>query len=167
VDGRTDALRRVTLLSPLVCAGSCLTVLCVCWFAIEPVLSGFQVRAASTEDVRAFLVILGAQTIIRNSAAGYAMYVASSGSSRQMAAPLLIEIALALTIAMPLGWLYGESALLYGLITASLIGSLFTSKVMTMLGERQRIGAGWSFLSLLGAQAGVTALWWLMVTVSS
>src|SRR5580658_8562736 len=112
--GDTKSLQRVALFSPILCAGSCLAVLCFCWYAMGPVLHALTVRAANIDDIRMFLALLGFQTIIRNAAAGYAMYIASAGSSRQMGAPLVIEIVLAFSVAVPVGWFYGERALLYG-----------------------------------------------------
>jgi hypothetical protein len=162
VDGRQALLKSITLASPTVCAASCLVVLLICWFSIEPVLHRLEVRAANFEDVRAFLAILGLQTVVRNAAAGYAMYIASTGTSGQMAAPLLIEIALTFMVAVPLGWFFGENALLYGLIVAGLLGSLYSSRILASLDSRNRITAGRSFGALLGAQLFFAALWWLI-----
>jgi hypothetical protein len=127
-----------------------------------PVLERFLVRAASLEEIRAFLAILGLQTVVRNAAAGYAMYIASSGTSRQMAAPLLIEIGLAFTIAVPLGWWFGENALLFGLMLSGLLGSLYSSLVLASLPHHHRISAGSAFIFLLGAQALFSSLWWFI-----
>jgi hypothetical protein len=162
VSGDLVSLQRVTLLSPVFCAASCLVVLFACWFSTGPVLSALGVRAASVEDVRVFLAILGLQTVVRNAAAGYAMYIASCGSSSQMASPLLVEIGLAFTVAFPLGWLYGENALLYGLIISGLLGSLYTSRVLASLDPAHRIAASRAFPSLLAAQLLFSGLWWLV-----
>lgn len=166
VSGHMASLRRVVLLSPFSCAASCLTVLFVCWFAMEPVLSYLRVRAASVEDVRVFLGILALQTVVRNAAAGYAMYVASSGTFGQMATPLLIEIGLAFTVAIPLGWLYGENVLLYALIASGLLGSLYSSRILASLDSAHRIAASRAFPSLLAAQLLFSGLWWLVAKPS-
>jgi hypothetical protein len=163
--GDTSSLRRVALLSPIVCACSCLAVLCFCWYAISPVLRSLTVRAASIDDIRTFLALLGFQTIIRNAAAGYAMYIAAAGSSRQMATPLIIEIVLALAIAAPLGWWYGERALLCGLIFSGLVGSLYSSRVVASL-PTNRISLGTAFPSILVAQMAACGAWWLIVRFS-
>jgi hypothetical protein len=120
------------------------------------------VRAANIDDVHIFLALLGLQTIIRNAAAGYAMYLASAGSSRQMSVPLIIEIVLAFSVAVPLGWFYGARALLYGLSFAGLIGSLFSSQILASLGRRERISLRTAFPSVLLAQAAACGLWWLI-----
>jgi hypothetical protein len=159
----TLSLRRVALFSPIACTLCCLIVLCFCWYAMEPVLKVLTIRSASIEGIKTFLAILGFQTIIRNAAAGYAMYIASAGSSRQMAAPLVIEIVLAFAIAVPLGWFHGERALLIGVILAGLIGSLYSSKIIASLSFANRISLGIAFPSLLLPQAGISMLWWLVV----
>jgi hypothetical protein len=161
--GDGSALQRIALFSPILCASSCFVVLCLCWVAMEPVLRALDVRAASIEDVRLFLALLGFQTIIRNAAAGYAMYIASAGSSRDVSAPLLIEIVLAFSVAVPVGWVYGERALLYGLSFAGLVGSLYSSRILAALSAPGRVSVRSAFPSLLGAQAGVSVLWWLVV----
>lgn len=163
VSGDMASLQRATLLSPFVYSACCLVVLYCGWYLMEPVLGAMKIRAASVDDIRSFLAILGLQTVIRNAAAGYAMYIASSGTSRQMASPLLIEIALALTMAISLGWFYGENALLYGLAISGLLGSLYSSRVLASLSRDLHI-AGWrAFFSLLGAQLLFSGLWWLIV----
>lgn len=164
--GDTGKLQSIALFSPILCASSCLAVLCVCWFAMEPVLRSIAMRAASVDDIRIFLALLGFQTIIRNAAAGYAMYVASAGSSRQVAAPLVIEIILAFAVAVPVGWLYGERALLYGLSFSGLVGSLYSSKVLASLHRTDRISLRTAFPALLLAQAAVCGLWWSIVKFS-
>jgi hypothetical protein len=164
--GDTSSLQRVALFSPIVCASSCLAVLCFCWYAMGPVLQALTVRAASIDDIRTFLALLGFQTIIRNAAAGYAMYIAAAGSSRQMATPLVIEIVLALTVAAPLGWWYGERALLYGVILSGLVGSLYSSRVVASLHRPNRISLRTSLPSLLVAQTAVCGAWWLIVRFS-
>ncbi len=162
-NGDSRVLNRAVLFSPLLCAGSCLAVLCFCWYALEPVLGALKLRAASIDDIRAFLAILGVQTIIRNAAGGYAMYIASVGSSRQMATPLLIEITLALTVAFPVGWLQGERALLYGLILSSLIGSVYSSKVVASISGQSQIALRKALPSILLAQIAVSGIWWQIV----
>ena len=164
--GESHSLRRFTLLSPLFCAISCLTVLSVCWYAGGSVLHAISVRTASLTEIRVFLALLGFQTIIRNAAAGYAMYIASAGTSRQMALPLLLEIALAFTVAVPLGWCYGERALIYGLIFSSLIGSLYSSQVVASLKGARHISLRAALPSLLGTQITISVIWWLIVRFS-
>lgn len=161
--GDTQAFRQIVLYSPALCAGVCFLVLCFCWYTMEPVLKALTSRAARIEDIRDFLAMLGFQTIIRNSAAGYATYVSSAGTPRQMGAPLAIEIALAFVIAVPAGWFLGENALLYGMSAAGLIGSLYTSKVLASLPKADRISPRVTFPSLFGAQAAGCALWWFIV----
>jgi hypothetical protein len=161
--GDASALQRVALFSPILCAGSCLVVLCFCWYATGPVLQTLTTHAASSDDIRMFLALLGFQTIIRNAAAGYAMYIASAGSSRQMGAPLVIEIVLAFSVAVPVGWLYGERALLFGLCFSGLIGSLYSSKILASLHRPSRISLRTAFPSLLVAQAAVCGVWWWIV----
>ena len=161
--GDARSLQRIAVISPILCASSCLAVLCFCWYAVGPVLHALTSRAANIDDVRTFLALLGYQTIIRYAAAGYATYIASAGSSRQMGAPLIIEIALAFSVAIPVGWFFGERALLYGLSFSGLVGSLYSSNVLASLHRPRRISLSTAFFSLLAAQAAICGLWWLVV----
>jgi hypothetical protein len=157
------SLQRIFRFGPLLCVASCLAVLWICWLVLEPVLTNIAARAARIEDIRVFLALLGFQTIIRSAAAGYALYIASAGSSRQMASPLLIEIVLALCLAAPLGWLYGDRALLYALSFAGLVGSLYSSKIVASLQGPDGVSIGRAFRRLFGAQVGACAMWWWIV----
>lgn len=156
----TRALRRAALFSPILCAGSCLIVLCFAWVSMEAALRAVSVRAAEISEIRSFLALLGFQTIIRNAASGYAMFIASAGSSRQIAAPLIIEIFIAFVVAVPLGWIYGEYSLIYGLMLASLIGSQYSSK---FVGSQQAVRPALAFSALLLSQAAGCGFWWLIV----
>lgn len=164
--GATQALQRMVLLSPALCAGVCLFALCICWFALELILDALTAHSASIDDIRIFLALLGLQTIVRTSAAGFATYVSSVGTSRQMVTPLLIEMVLALIIAVPLGWLFGVHALLLGLTFSGLVGSQFSSKTLTSLCKPGQITARAAFASLLTAQLVGSALWWWIVGAS-
>jgi hypothetical protein len=164
--GDANSMRRVALFSPIFCASSCLFILSFFWHAMSPILNALTLRAARIDDVRTFLALLGFQTIIRNAAAGYATYVASVGTPRQMATPLVIEIVLAFAVAIPLGRYYGELALLYGVIFSGLIGSLYSSRVVSLLQWSNRISLRSALPSLLVAQATVCGLWWLIVRFS-
>jgi hypothetical protein len=161
--GERAVLQRFAVLSPFFCAGSGLIVLCICWFSLGFVYPLISIRAASLEDIRSFLAVLGFQTVIRCAAAGYAMYVASSGTPRQVAAPLVIEIVLTITIAVPLALIYGHQALLYGLVLSGLLGSLYSSQVLASLPGDSRIGLRIALPSLFAAQLGTSAIWLLIV----
>lgn len=164
--GDSSSLRRVALFSPIVCASSCFAVLCFLWYAMGPVLHTLTIRAASIDEIRTFLALLGFQTIIRNAAAGYGLYIASAGSSRQIAASLVVEIVLALAIAAPLGWWWGERALLCGLIFAGLASSLYSSRIVASLHRPNVIASRTALTSILVAQTAVCAAWWLVVGFS-
>lgn len=158
--GGARGMQRVALFSPALCAGACLSVLCVCWFALGFILDALTARSAHINDIRIFLALLGLQTIVRTSAAGFATYVSSAGTSRQMGVPLVIEMVLAFTVAVPLGWLFGVHALLLSLTFAGLVGSLFSSKTFTTLCMQTKTSAITAFASLLTAQLVGSALWW-------
>jgi hypothetical protein len=167
ISGDAKSLQRAALFSPILCAGCCLAVLCFCWYALNPVYHTLKLRAASIIDIRDFLGLLGIQTIIRNAAGGYAMYISAVGSPRQMAAPLIIEMTLGLAFAIPLGWFYGESALLYGLILSSLIGSVYSSRVVASISGPHRIPLSRALSSIVAAQATTSGIWWLIVKSSN
>ena len=164
--GDISSLMGIIQFSPILCASISLVALCFCWYVMDPILHTLSVRAASVEEIRMFLAILGFQTIIRNAAAGFAMYVSSAGSPWEMAAPLVIEIALTIIVAVPMGLFYGALPLLYGLIFAGALGSLYSSKIVASLHQSQQILLRTPFLSLLITQATICGVWWLIVRSS-
>lgn len=155
---------RIALFSPALCAGASLSVLCVCWFGLQFMPDNFFiVRSIDFNDIRLFLALLGFQTIVRTSASGFAIYVYAAGSSRQMIAPLAIEMLLVLMIAVPLGWLFGVNALILGLMFAALVGSQFSAKAFTSLCKPAQISDRTASVSLLTAQLVGSVLWWCIV----
>lgn len=164
--GSAQAVRHIALLSPALCAGACLIALSGFWFALETVLGKLTNHSVDNNDVRLFIALLGFQTIVRTSAAGFATYVSSTGTSRQMATPLVIEMVLAVTVAIPLGWIFGVHALLLGLTLAGLVGSQFASKILISLHKPDQITAYAASASLITAQLVGSALWWWIVSAS-
>lgn len=161
--GATHGVQRVALFSPALCAGFSLVVLCACWFMLEFILDALKARPADIGDIRFFLALLGFQTIVRTSAMGFATIVAAAGTSRQMSMPLVIEMLLAFTVAVPLGSVFGVQGLLLGLTFAALVGSQFSSRPFTLLFMPAGTSARAAFASLLAAQLIGSAIWWLIV----
>lgn len=164
--GAARGMQRIVLFSPALCAGACLFTLCVCWFALEFILDAQTACTADINDIRFFLALLGLQTIVRTSSVGFATYVSSAGSARQMGLPLVIEMILAFTVAVPLGWLFGVRVLLLGLTFSGLVGSQFSTKALASLCVPAQITARAAFASLLTAQLVGSALWWWIVGAS-
>lgn len=155
---------RIALFGPALSAGASLFVLCVCWFGLQFMPDNFfTIRSIDFNDIGLFLALLGFQTIIRTSASGFAIYVYAAGSSRQMIAPLAIEMLLILMIAVPMGWLFGVNALIIGLMFAGLIGSQFSAKAFTSLCKPAQVSDRTALVSLLTAQLVGSVLWWCIV----
>lgn len=165
--GASRRVRRIALLSPALCAGLSLAVLYACWLMLEIILDALAVHTSDIADIRFFLALLGLQTIVRTSAMGFATIVAAAGTSRQMGIPLMIEMLLAFTVAVPLGWLFGVQGLLLGLTFAALVGSQFSSRPFTLLFMPAGTPARAAFTSLLAAQLIGSAIWWLIVGPST
>lgn len=161
--GASQGVQRIALFSPALCAGLSLAVLYACWFMLEIIPDALTTQTADIADVQVFLALLGLQTIVRTSAMGFATIVAAAGTSRQMGIPLMIEMLLAFTVAVPLGWLFGVQGLMLGLTLAALVGSQFSSRPFTLLFMPAGTPARAAFASLLAAQLIGSAIWWLIV----
>lgn len=161
--GSVRVMQSVAVFSPMLCAAVCLLVLCACWFTLDFILGSQTASTAELDGVRRFLALLGLQAIVRTSAAGYATYVSSAGTSRQMGIPLVIEMVLAFTVAVPFGWIFGVNALMLGLTLAGFIGSQFSSIALASLSVTAQVSARTPFVSLLTAQLFGSALWWWLV----
>lgn len=155
-------LRRMALAGPAVCAMSCVAVLAVAWYAIGPVLQALSTRAARLDDIRPFLALLGFQTIVRTAAFGYSVSLASTASTRQMAAAIVVEILVTFLVAAPLGILVGSHALLLGLVLAGFVSSLVVCGIGLTLAPPGVVQVRAAIMAFLAAQAGACASWWLI-----
>jgi len=155
-------MRRMILLAPLVCSGGCVVVMAAAWFALEPVLRALNTHAATAEQIRPFLAVLGLQTIVRTAAMGYSVSMAAAASVRQMSAPIVLEIVLTFTVAAPLGWWGGPVALLGGLVFAGFVSSIFTCWIGVRLSPRAVVGAPHALAVFVASQSVACIAWWLI-----
>ena len=164
VSNNIRAIHRTVLFTPALCAGLSLISLMLVWFMLETFLGYSTAPVANVTDVRFFLALLGVQTIIRTSASGFAVFVASSGTARQMALPLLIEMSLVLLLGAPLGWLLGLPGVLLALALSALIGSQASCRMLAVQHLPIPLRSTTLFTALLTAQLGGSALWWWIVS---
>ena len=155
-------LRRIALFGPIICSLSCVLVLAIGWYAIGPVLHALSTHAATIEDIRPFLALLGFQTIVRTAAFGYSLSLASTASMRQMAAAIVIEILVTFLVAAPLGAVAGARALLVGLVFAGLVSSVVTCWIGLSLAPRGIVRRRAALAAFVAAQALSCAAWWLI-----
>lgn len=155
-------LRRMALGGPIVCAMSCVAVLAVAWYALGPVLRALSTRAASLDDIRPFLALLGFQTIVRTAAFGYSVSLASTASTRQMAAAIVVEILVTFLVAAPLGILAGSHALLLGLVLAGFVSSLVVCGIGLSLAPAGLLRMRTAMTAFVAAQGAACASWWLI-----
>ena len=80
-------------------------------------------------DINAYLFLLGFQTIARALSVVFAMVLASRATALRLVGPALLEVAVVLFIAVPLGGIFGERAFLLALAGAGVVGALTTATV--------------------------------------
>jgi hypothetical protein len=157
-------LERMVRYGPLACALCCALVLAFAWFGLGVALQALGSRAASAEQIRPFLAIMGFQTILRTAGMGASISLASAGSVRQMSAPIVVEIILTLVLA-PLGaWAAGPRGILWALVIAAIVSSNYTCRIGLRLDRAGVLNKTSSQAIFLLSQAVACAAWWMVVS---
>jgi hypothetical protein len=160
--GEFNALERWLTLGPMATGGILLLMLSMVWYTLPLVLSVWSAGVAGVDDVRRPFFWLGLQTLVRSISLVYSVLLSSAGRPAQMAQPILMELALTVMIALPLGWAFGDVALLAALATAGLATAFLTMRVGLALvpyDSTQRAKLGLTFLA---AQALACTAWTLL-----
>ena len=156
------SLRSFFVWSPVLCGGVCLSIFIAFLLLINPIINAFKINVEQAKDVRFFLFLLGLHSIIRATPAGFGMYIASSGTGRNVATPLIIESVLALAVAAPLGWMFGVNILIIGLILATLAATLTISRVVRTIEISKNFSSKKVFSWILLNQIFCSGIWWFI-----
>lgn len=160
--GEFNALQRWLTLGPLATGCVLVLMLSMVWYTLPLLLSIWSAGLAGAEDVRRPFFWLGLQTLVRSISLVYSVLLSSAGRPGQMAQPILMELALTVLIALPLGWAFGDVALLAGLAAAGLATAFLTLRVGLALvpynaSQRAKLG-----LAFLAAQVLACTAWTLL-----
>lgn len=156
-------LRRMVHYGPLACALSCVAVLAIAWLGLDAALSALSTRAATADEIRPFLAILGFQTILRTAAMGASISLASAGSIRQMSAPIVLEIVVTIVLAPLMGWWASTRGILTALVIAALVSSNYTSRIGLTLDRTNMLQHTHCLAIFMLSQVLACAAWWCIV----
>jgi len=157
--GEGEPLKNIAIYGPLFCAGCCLIALSLAWYTLDQALSAIKSQGALADSIRPFLALLGFQTIVRMSAMGYSVSLASVGNARQMSGAIVLEIAITFILGFPLGLLYGVEPLIAVLVFAGLASSAYTAWIGVQLHPSRLISKTYAIGILLASQAIVCGAW--------
>jgi hypothetical protein len=93
---------------------------------------------AATADINVYLFLLGLQTIARSLSLVFSIVLASRTSGLRLIGPSLIELALTVLVAIPLGRMSGTSVFLLALVAAGLLSAMATAAVALKVGGLHR-----------------------------
>ena len=153
------ALKRAIFWGPVATAAVLAGMLVMLQVATPLVVRYLAPGVAAEGDVGWFIYLLGFQTLTRSLALVYSVILSAAGSPRQVAAPILIEIAMVLAMALPAGLHWGDTAFLAALGLAGLVAALSVAVLTVRIVNFQsaeRIGI---LARFVGVQAVAAAFW--------
>jgi hypothetical protein len=119
---------------------------------------------AGARDVNAYLFLLGLQTIARSLPVVFGIVMASRATALRLVGPSLLELALVLLVAVPLGRFFGERAFLLALGGAGLTAALAVALVGILVAgldrpDRRRVMSRFAL-----TESVALAAWWLLAS---
>lgn len=159
VVGRSEQLKRWLATAPAATGGILLVLMLIVWYTLPWLLPVWSPGVANVQDVRHYLFWLSIQTMVRSTCLVYSVVLSSAGKPTQLRQPIFIELTIAIALALPLGWWFGDVALLCTLAGAGWIASVFTSWTTLTLDEHSSQGRRQLLALFVATQLTVTLLW--------
>lgn len=157
--GATVALEHLLALAPLAIGLLLVLLILLVWYALPQILPMWSSHMATADDVRRPLFWLALQTIARSMTLVHSVLLSSAGRPGQMSRPIVLEIILAIFVALPIGWLFGAIALLATLSIAGLLTALYTVWITLSLGVSRTTSRNFLSLAFVAAQTLTLGLW--------
>jgi hypothetical protein len=117
---------------------------------------------ASAVDVNYYLALLGLQTIARSLAVVFGIVMASRAIGLRLVGPSMLELAVVIFIAVPLGSLFGERAFLLALGGAGLTAALAVAVVGILIAGLERTDQRRLILQFAVTEGAALSAWWLL-----
>ena len=120
---RHDMVRALTIV-PAAIALILLAILVCLQAAMPLLLAHWSHGLAAPGNVNSYIFLLGFQTIARSLAVVFGIVLASRATAMRLVGPTLLELAVAIFIAFPLGALFGDRVFILGLAGAGAAAGL-------------------------------------------
>jgi O-antigen/teichoic acid export membrane protein len=124
--GDHGRLHQWLMRGPAMTGLALLVILQVIWHALPWLLSIWSSGVADVVEVKAHLFWLSIQTAVRSMCLVFSVLLSSAGQAADLRRPILLELAITVFVGLPLGWLYGDMALLAAVAAAGWITSIHT-----------------------------------------
>jgi hypothetical protein len=162
-DEKINYLKRIIYYGPAIASFVSLTIFSAEWYLIGPSMELLSIKAAPIEQVKPFISILGFQSLIRLTAMGYSLVLASLGNPKEMSFAIFFEIILTIMVAFPFGWFFGPYLLLWGLVFSGFISSLYTCYIGFKLISKEEIKLSRAVGIFVLSQISVCTIWLIFV----
>jgi hypothetical protein len=149
---------------PILIALFVVTALVALQLAMPLLVTHWSHGIALAGDINTYLFLLGFQTVARALSVVFAMVLASRATALRLVGPALLEVAVVLFIAVPLGGLFGERAFLLALAGAGVTGALATATVGIGLAGLERSDRRRILVRFVATEVAALAACWLLAS---
>jgi hypothetical protein len=119
---------------------------------------------AEAADINVYLFLLGLQTIARSLSVVFGIMLASRATALRLVGPPLIELAVVLFVAIPLGVFFGERVFLLALAGAGIVSALSLTIVGLHVGALDKSDRRDVFLRFIATEVIALTAWWLVAS---
>ena len=158
--GNRSATQQALLHLPIAIAIILVGMLFAIQWSMPFLVTHWSHGIASAPDVNAYLFLLGLQTIARSLPIAFAMVMASRTTGLRLVAPSLLELAVLLLAAIPLGYFFGERVFLLALTGAGIAAALATAATGLRAADLEKSDRRRVFLRFVATEICALTVWW-------
>lgn len=162
--GDRFALVQALIYLPMLIAFLLVTALFAMRLAMPLLVIRWSHGIAGASDVNAYLFLLGFQTIARSLSVVFGIVMASRATALRLVGPPMVELALVLFVAVPLGAFFGERAFLLALGGAGATAALSAAVVGMRVAGLERSDRRRVMVRFVITEVASLAIWWLIAS---
>lgn len=162
--GNHDALTKALSYLPVLIAAVLLALLALLHLGMPLLVTHWSHGIAPAAEVNRYLFLIGFQTVARSLSVVFGIVLASRATGIRLVGPTLLELAVALFVAVPVGVLFGERAFLLALAAAGGVAALALAVVGSRVGGLERADRRRVLMRFIATEAAALAAWWLLAS---
>lgn len=158
--GNKSATLQALMHLPTGIAFILVSMLYVMYWSMPFLIKHWSHGIATATAVNSYLFLLGLQTIGRSLPIAFAMVLASRATGLKLVGPSLLELAIVLLVAIPLGSIFGERAFLLALTGAGVSAALATAAMGLRAANLETRDRHRVLTRFIATEICALAVWW-------
>jgi hypothetical protein len=162
--GDVKAMVRALTYLPIILALGLVATLVGLRLAMPFLVTYWSRGIAPAGDVNSYLFLIGFQTIARSLCVAFSIVMASRATALRLVGPVLLELAVVLFVAVPIGGFIGARAFLWALAGAGVIAAIGTALVGMRVAGLNRTEQRTVMTCFIATEVAALSAWYMLAT---